>query len=252
MGRPLATSLWVATAVLAAAAVAGLAVVLYRQPAREGPRPQAAVTTPPAAPAATTDSGIAPALEVLLTTTWTPRIFVDLSKEMDRPVRLAPAPEELVRLLGAAPYASTPRRFAARFVELFDEAARRRPKVVALGPGRPTVDPRLLETVEPLELRQLMEPPQSVLWVEGAPRLVAERRRLLDAIWEGPTLLVVIVGSPEMRGAAENLGFRSDDSRSVVLVIDLSADGGGTEIARAFDVPPYRVAAYWNPLVAAP
>lgn len=239
------------TAVLAIAAVAGLAFAVYRQPAKEGPRPRTVDPTPPTAPAAA-ESGIASALEVLLKTTWTPRIFVDLSKEMDRPVRLAPAPEEVVRLLGAAPAGATPRNFAARFVELFDAAARRRPKVVALGPGRPTVDPGLLETVEPFELRQLLEPPQTVVWVEGVPRLVAERRRLLHAIWEGPSLMVVIVGSPDMRGTAENLGWRNDGSRSVVLVIDLSADGGGSEIARAFDVPPYRVAAHWSPLVAVP
>jgi len=227
-------------AVVATAILAGLVYVRYREPedAASAPRIPTARSMP-----VRTESGVAGALDLLLRTTWTTRIHVDVSSTMDRPVRLAPASPDVLALLGAAPEGGTPRAFAARFVELFDEAARRTPKVVALALDP---SPAELERARPLELMGLFEGPRIVAW-----RSTPARRRLLDAQWDGPTYAVVIVGSAGARTAAADLAPASDDGFGVVLVIDLSPDGGAREIARAYAAPP-RVVVCWSPLAANP
>jgi len=61
---------------------------------------------------------------------------------------------------------------------------------------------------------------------------------------------VAIVGSESLDRPAARLVPSADPE--VVLVIDLSADGGGERIATVFHRPPRRHSAYWRPLAAAP
>lgn len=144
-----------------------------------------------------------------------PRVCIDLSEAMDRPVRLRPVPEPLAQILPAKPQGDTPRSFATELVVAL--AAQRRVEVVGLAKER-RVGAEVLAAVE-------------TLWLPAA------------ADGATPEVDILVVGSPvtarEAAGVAHSLGH-------FLLVIDLSADGSALEIAHVAE--DRRLAAYWRPI----
>ena len=159
----------------------------------------------------------AESLELVLLTLasrpWTLRVSVDLSADMDRPVRLLPVPQEITEHLNGAPQGATPRHFARELLALL--AAGRSVEFVGLTkePGADNLD-----LVAPLDLARLMS---------GAT----------------PAAHVVIVGSKDIEDAVLGLTREPGD---VVLVVDLTPDGGAIEIARLMENNP--TVAYWRPV----
>jgi hypothetical protein len=181
------------------------------------------------------------ALRLLLDSLLPARVYVDLSRAMDRAIPVAPAPAEVTERLGDTWRGATPRQFSARLLDVLDSMARRAPTVIALSATPRAGGVEILDAVEPLDLRGLFEQPRPVSWGE-----TGKEPRLLVAAPAGPANLVIIVGGP-LEDAAR-LGRPVDSSAAAVLVIDLSGEGHGLEIARAYDAVPSRVVAYWDPL----
>jgi hypothetical protein len=147
---------------------------------------------------------------------WRPRICVDLSEAMDRPIHVAALPKPLAELVRSMPRGDTPRAFAKELIALLAE--QRPVAVVGLTKERRSGGVGLLGTVEPLHVAAVGD---------GAT----------------PAVDILVIGSPEVAGEAvaiaPNLG-------SILLVVDLTPDAGALEIARAAD--NLRLSAYWRPI----
>jgi hypothetical protein len=163
------------------------------------------------------ESDIGNFLEILQDTPWTPRIYVDLSPAMDRPVRLAPGPEAVTNVLKGDPRGDTPRQFAKELVAFL--AKGRSVEVVGLCKERHVGGGEVLDTVREFEGADLYA---------GAT----------------PAVVVVIVAGRNTASAVTSL---TDRLGLIVLVIDVTEGGEGLEVARRCD--EQALVSYWRPLV---
>ena len=149
-----------------------------------------------------------------------PRVFLDVSEAMDRPVRAA----EPSLLLPAVPGGGeTARQFAARFVDFL--AAGRLRDVVTLGDPPRGGGREVLDAQQPLSFTGYFD-------------LAREDRRFS----------VLILGSAELAALAPDPAPEAQAEGEVLLVVDLTPDGGAIQWARAFQ-EERRYVAYWSPLV---
>jgi hypothetical protein len=171
--------------------------------------------------------GVAAALRLLLDAAGPVRILADVSRAMDRPVRLAPVPPPVAQALGGAPAGATPRRFAAEFCALLDAGARRGAQVVTLARERAVGGLELLDHVAPFEMR----PDERLVDFGGH----GEGRRIVALPFPSLAPAAYLVASP-------GLGRHPVEDTRVALVIDLTQDGQGVALARAHGC------AYWRPV----
>jgi hypothetical protein len=162
------------------------------------------------------EAGLEPFLGQLVESSWVPRVCVDLSPAMDRPIRLRPTPKGVVALLGAEPRGDTPRGFARTFLAAL--ATDRAFAVQGLCKDRRSGGLEVLDGVEALDLQPLEHGPT-------------------------PAALIVVVGAPDV---GHRLPALRGGLGRAILVVDLTEDGAGLALAQAWGES--RPSAYWRPL----